>query len=148
MGTRKVHRPGIGSPGAQITPLGIQLAAELNGALTIERMASEVMSALRVVRATPQSVLVIARPPEPEALAPLGVSVQSGQVGSSIRVVVQGPIVDSFWSWTPGQPVLLGYDGQLTQSQPANLPFLVSVGIAVTPETLMVNIQAPLRTAA
>lgn len=148
MGTRKVTRPGVGHAGAQITALGIQAAEALNGALAVERLASEPMSALRVVRSTPQGVLVYARPPEPEALAPLGVSVQAGAVGASIRVVLHGPIVDPFWSWIPGQPVLLTYDGQLAQAQPAALEYLVIVGFAVTPETLMVRVQAPIRVAA
>ena len=148
MGTRKVHRPGMGQAGAQITPYGIQLAESLDGALAVERFAAETLSALRVVRSTPQSVLVLARPPEPESLAPLGVCVQSGIAGTSIRVVQAGPIVDGFWNWTPGQPVLLGFDGELTQQQPAALPFLIVIGYAVTPETLMVRMQAPLRIAA
>lgn len=148
MGTRKVHRPGIGRPGAQVTALGIQVAEALDGAVAVERVASEVISALRVVRTTVQSVLTYARPPEPEALAPLGVSVQSGAAGTNIRVVTAGPIVDGFWSWIPGQPVLLGFDGQLTQAQPAALAYLVVIGFAVTPETLIVRIQAPLRLAA
>jgi hypothetical protein len=106
--------------------------------------AAETISALRVVRVDDVGELVLCRPPEPEATAPIGITETVVAAGADTTVRVAGPMHDASWSWQPG-PVLLGIDGHLTQSA-ADLPFLVVVGQAVSPTSLVVRINAPVFT--
>lgn len=110
-------------------------------------VADETISALRVVRLAAPGHVVIARLPEPQALGPLGVAVQSAAIGGEINAQRSGPIFDALWAWSPGLPVLLGEDGVLTQTQPAGQPYAVVIGVAVDATTLMVRIAPAIRLA-
>lgn len=109
-----------------------------------EYIADETISALRVVRPTIDGHIAIARPPELEALAPYGITVQSGLPGSVLRVAIAGPVVDPSWSWIPGRAVLLGLEGVLTQQQPAGLRQCVVVGMATAATSIVVRIAHPI----
>lgn len=118
-----------------------------NGSLTVYT-AGEVISPLRVVRINDDGDLVlVARMPEPESLAPLGIAVQAAQAGATVTVRTAGALSDPSWRWTPGLPVLLGLDGQLTQSQPPGLRYLVVVAYAIDADTIVIRIGPPIRLA-
>ena len=110
--------------------------------------AGEAISALHVVRTAGSGRVVYARPPEVEALTPLGVSMQSGASGARITVARDGvEVVDGSWRWTPGKLVLLGPTGTLTQTQPVGAPYLVAIGRATTSYALVVRIGQPIKLA-
>ncbi len=113
--------------------------------------AGEPLSALRVVRFASDNAarVVYARPPETEALGAIGITANAAaSVGNPVRVVLDGgELEDPSWLWIPGKPVLLDALGTLTQSQPS-IPYLLAIGMAVTPYKVIVRIEPPIYTAA
>lgn len=128
----------------EIETLGIQIARAAKPFLS-RYVAGEAVSALRAVRydATTGRV-VYARPPELEARLPLGITVTGVLAGEEVTVRSGGELTDGSWSWTAGEPILLGATGVLTQSQPALQAYLVVLGVAMTPTTIVINIEPAL----
>lgn len=110
---------------------------------TFLRVAAESISALRVVRSNTATSVLLARWPELESTAPLGISTSAASMFATVRVQHTGEIEDNSWSWTPGAPVFAGANGVLTQTQPAT-DFFVVIGEAVTAQRMVVRIQAPI----
>ena len=110
-------------------------------------IADEPLSPLHVVRSAGPGHVLYARPPEFEALAPLGVTVTAAQAGHEVQLRRAGVLQDPFFSFTPGRPVLLGLDGALVQSQPSGLLVQVVVGWAIATDTIVVRIGVPLQLA-
>lgn len=108
--------------------------------------ADETMSALRVVRSSGAGHVLYARPPEPEANAPIGITTQAVSSGAEVAVATGGTLQDASWSWTAGLPVLMGPNGVLTQTQPPGQGVLVAVGTAVEGDTIVVRIEPPIFT--
>jgi len=107
-------------------------------------IADEPLSALRVVRAASMGHVRYARPPEPEALAPLGLTSSAAMSGDTLTLINGGELQDPSFDWTVGQPVILGANGMLTQTQPVSQPFLVVIGLAVATDTIVVRIGLPI----
>jgi hypothetical protein len=127
----------------EITTLGPQIAATVKPYMD-QYVAGEDLSALRVVRLGAPGQVVLARPPELEAQAPLGITTIAANAGGTVTVRSRGELQDNSWSWSVGQPVLLGLDGALTQAQPPGLPVLLVVGFATALDTMVVRIGTPL----
>jgi hypothetical protein len=128
-----------------IQTLGLQIAQAAEPYLDLYT-ADEALSALRVVRLAAAGHVVLARPPELQAQAPVGVTTAAAMMGGQVELRTHGEMQDASWSWTVG-PVLLSRDGVLTQSQPAGIGFLVVIGFATASDTLLVRIGAPLQLA-
>lgn len=121
-----------------------------SGGVTKKYTAGEAVSALRVVRFQTgvDNQVVLARPPEAESLAPIGVTANAAGSGDEVTVVVDGgELSDSSWGWIPGAPVLMGELGVLTQTASPDLPFVLVVGVAIAAETIVVRIEPAIYTA-
>lgn len=126
----------------ELDTLGPQLAELAEPYMTRRAwyVADEALSGSRVVRlASAPGHVVYARPPEQQALAPLGVTVTAAVSGNTVMVCTSGELRDSGWSWTAG-PVLLGPNGTLTQSIPPGATHVVTIGQAIAPDTIIVRI--------
>lgn len=113
-------------------------------------VAGENLSALRVVRFEPgvPNSVVLVRPPEPESVAPLGITSTAAASGDDVNVVVDGgELTDSSWAWVTGSPVLLAELGTLTQTPSPGVPFVLVIGIATAPDTIAVRIEPAIFTA-
>lgn len=80
--------------------------------------------------------------PDDATLAPLVLRAAS-TVDEVVEVTHNGLVTNPGWTWTPGEPVFLGGEGQLTQAVPT-LPgstFLLRVGHAVTATAVFVDPQ-------
>lgn len=110
-------------------------------------VAAEPLSPLHAVRLSGAGQVRLARPPEVEALAPLGVTVSSAQTGGSVMLRRRGVLQDPFFSFTPGLPVLLGIGGTLVQGQPAGLMVQLRIGWAIATDTIVIRIGEPLQLA-
>jgi hypothetical protein len=131
----------------EIANLGEVMAIAIAPYLTdnvLRYSAGEDLSALRVVRAFAPGIVVYARPPEVEALAPLGITTHSAVNGEPVTVAVRGEVQDASWSWVAGQPVLLGLDGALTQTQPLGIDTLVVIATAIAVDTIVIRIDPPI----
>lgn len=75
----------------------------------------------------------------------LGVANNSALMGTMIKVIQEGELVNQNWAWIPGQPVFLGWNGGLTQdpNQPGAL-FQQQVGVAMEPTKIKVDISPPI----
>lgn len=132
-----------------IRTLGVQIRETTEPLETVvegQYVADEAISALRVVRVSAPGHCVYARHPEVESKAPLGVTTTAAVMGDKVNVVLSGEVTDPSWTWTPGQPVLLGTLGTLTQVTTSD--FVLSVGIALTATTIHVRITPPIIVAA
>lgn len=105
-------------------------------------IAGEDLSALRVVRFdTDTGCVVYARPPEAASRMPLGITVTAALSGVEVVVRRDGELIDDSWGWVPGQPVLLGATGTLTQTQPPSQAIMVVVGIATDTNTICIGVM-------
>jgi len=125
---------------------GTEWRALSNEARRPAYIASEAISALRVVRASAVGHVVYARHPEDESKYPLGITINAASANGLVNVATAGELSDSSWSWTPGAPVLLGANGTLTQTAPST--YTVQVAAALTATTIVVRINPPIITAA
>jgi hypothetical protein len=75
-----------------------------------------------------------------------GVSVGAVALGGNISVANRQRVVEPSWSWIPGNPIYLGYGGQLTQSPPSppTAKFLLQVGIAISPTEAEIDVCTPI----
>jgi hypothetical protein len=77
-----------------------------------------------------------------DATRVVGLAVQSAAQGSSFRARYGGQMFEVSWGWQPG-PVWCGDQGRLTQSPPAS-GWLLQVGRATSPNTLIIDIEEPI----
>lgn len=70
----------------------------------------------------------------------------TGEAGSVVTYTTLGPVENPAWSWTPLQPIYLGNGGVLTQTPPdsSTCAFLLQVGVALSPTTMLVRIGEPI----
>ena len=121
---------------------GIEWRALSTEARRPSYIADEAISALRVVRVSTAGHVVYARHPEIESRAPVGITVTAAISGGRVNVATSGEITDPLWSWTAGDPVLLGPLGTLTQTPTTG--FLVQVAEAINATTIVVRICPPI----
>ena len=75
----------------------------------------------------------------------VGIATTSATTGGTVRVVMNGTVTDASWNWTKGT-VYLGSNGNLTQTAPTGGAILVHVGRAITPTTLLIDIDTIIQT--
>lgn len=71
----------------------------------------------------------------------VGIAIGSATTGT-VAVQLGGPLVEASWNWAAGA-VWCGQDGQLTQN-PASAGWLLCVGRALNPTTLMIDLDTPI----
>ena len=76
----------------------------------------------------------------------VGISITSGNVGTEIRYLLNGPLYDSSFSFVDGQPVFLALNGNLTQNDPdaEGYAFRVLIGFATGSNGINININEPI----
>ena len=73
-----------------------------------------------------------------------GITLASASAGTAARVRACGSVQFDGWNWTPGAPVFVGRNGDLTQTPPAT-GFVQSVGMALGRDVLWVHIGTAIR---
>lgn len=76
----------------------------------------------------------------------VGIALAGTASGASCPIQIAGPVIYNGWSWTVGSPVFLGSSGHLTQTPPVSPSALFSqvIGIPVSSDTLLIQLQAPI----
>ncbi len=123
-------------------PAGPQGAPGPSGGNAVQRVAGEVLSALRVVYELDGEVFYLDPADAAHVDQVLGVTLTSALLGQPINVQSAGTLDDATWAFTPG-PVWLGAAGSLTQLPPAG-GFDVLIGAAVSATRINLNIQEPI----
>lgn len=114
---------------------------------TVDRVTnSEVtpLSALQVVYYTSDSTVGLADSTDLSKSYVAGIANNAANNGDSLDVVVDGPISDSGWTWTPGLPIFVNSSGGLTQTAPVSPENRVQVGHAISATEIDVNIEEPI----
>ncbi len=110
---------------------------------TIELRAGAVLSGHRLVVVEPDGQLRYAD--HRDASHPgriVGVTLSAAFKGELVSVQRAGKIKEPSWAWNISDPLWLGRNGNLVQTQPKT-GFVLVVGVALAPNTiLMANIQA------
>ena len=73
-----------------------------------------------------------------------GVTLAAVAAGATARVSVNGLVRSGGWTWTPGAPVFVGANGDLTQTAPAT-GFAQPIGTAVAVDAIQVRIGQAVR---
>lgn len=75
----------------------------------------------------------------------VGMTLGATNAGDVINVLRSGAITEPSWSWVVDQPVFLGANGLMTQTQPeAPALFSLIVGFPITATTLFISIREPI----
>lgn len=115
------------------------------GQVTLTGTAGEILSGHRVVTRDAADGIVYASNDDSAFLsAPLWLTTGAALVGAEVTVLVLGTFEEPTWSWTPGGPLYLGANGQLTQTPPTaagGAVFLAQVGVATSATTVFIDRQ-------
>lgn len=120
----------------------LELAIDPTGLPTSEGVvtgyAAAVCSGHRVLRSTPTGLMHASASDVTQFGSVVGVSLTAALVGAQITYRETGPIDETSWTWTPGQPVYLVEDGQLSQTEPPT-GFIQPLGTAVTATRILLG---------
>lgn len=77
----------------------------------------------------------------------VGITITSALTGETLKYQLNGPMFDSSFTFTDGQPVFLGPNGSLTQVDPiiSGYAYRVLLGVATGSNGLHINIQDPIQ---
>lgn len=73
-----------------------------------------------------------------------GVTTNAADAGDPVTVQRAGLMVDAGWAWVAGTPVLLGLDGHLVQALPPGALWLQTIGLALSPTRVLLDLQPPI----
>lgn len=126
---------GQGPPGRQ----GIPGPA---GGSALQRLAGEVLSALRVVYELDDKAFILDPADGDHVALILGITLTAADIGNPLDIQRSGAIEDSTWRWQPGR-VWLGAGGSITQTPPVT-GYFVQLGAAVSATRIILNLQDPI----
>lgn len=130
-----------GPPGADGPPGPPGSSAE-----AIIKTCAAVLVDSRVVKFLPDNEMDYANADElGDRRISLGLTKSAGGIGDEVEVLTQGEWTQGAWSWTPGGPVYLALDGNLTQTVPTSptYAFLRVMGVATDTDTIYFKPDAP-----
>ncbi|SDJ61660.1 hypothetical protein [Pseudomonas indica] len=113
------------------------------GGTSLQRLAGEVLSALRVVYELDGVVRILDYRDAAHIDLLLGITLTAADPGIPVNVQRTGVIEDNSWTWTPG-PVWLGTNGDLTQIPPAD-GYDVLLGAAMSATRITLDLQPPIQ---
>jgi hypothetical protein len=70
----------------------------------------------------------------------VGITIAKGDVGEYVNYMITGIIQDPYFSFIPGQPVYIGYTGNLTQDVVDTMVYTQKIGTALTATAVQVDI--------
>lgn len=109
-------------------------------------VASAIITALRAVKITPDKKIAHASNNVPEdANEVLGISIDSGAINSSIRVVRSGYYEDPSWTWIPHKNLFVDLNGQISQTLTPR-SFIKKIGKAISATEVHITIDPPIIT--
>ncbi len=73
----------------------------------------------------------------------IGITEEAASMGAPVRIRREGFMTVIGWTWTPNQPIFLGANGMLTQTQPTSGVIQV-VAVATGTASIFVHIREPL----
>lgn len=108
------------------------------------KVCAEVISALKMVRATSDTEIVKADHTTYQNSKCLGIALQSGSIGTSIDVLLFGKIEDPFFNFAINAPLFLGLDGSITTISDPEDEFSVTIGYSLGTGAIFVKVEEPI----
>lgn len=114
------------------------------GDSTVRRKAEIALSGHRIVKVRPGRAVNYPDIHNPDD-APLveGVTMSAASEAADIDVQISGEVIEATWTWALG-PVFCGVNGHLTQEPVETAAWLKQIGVAVAPDTLIIQPQPPI----
>lgn len=73
----------------------------------------------------------------------LGMTINATGIGETAQVQTYGPITEPGWNWTPGEPLFLTTNGQMTHDTPVS-GVQIQLGFAESATTVFIDIDTPI----
>lgn len=74
----------------------------------------------------------------------LGITVGAASIGTNVEIQLEGEYEEPSWSWTLEQPIFLGNNGLLTQTQPTAPAFSLVIGFPITSTKILLRFNNPI----
>lgn len=110
--------------------------------LVLERVAGEPISALKAVYLIDPSTCKLANNTDDIQGTAIGIALNGGNIGDTIKILSFGIIDDPFFTFTINEPVFLGTNGSLITTQPAS-GVLTEIGYGLGAGSFYVKINSP-----
>ena len=110
--------------------------------LVASLVASEAISALRVIKAFNGAIQVADASVSVDAGKAIGISLNAVVAGGDLQYQYAGPLANTGWAWVEG-PIFIGAGGQLTQST-VGLAFIQRVGTALSNTEILIDLDDPI----
>lgn len=68
----------------------------------------------------------------------------SAAAGTDVSYIRTGIYSDPSWNWTIRVPIVMGWDGVMTQTQPPDAQVLQRVALPLSPTRIIIRIEAPI----
>ena len=124
----------VGNPNDILPPEGKTLAA------------GETISAVKAVYSNGTSLFLGDANTDFQHASIVGITITAGNIGEEIRYLLNGPLFDSSFTFTDGEPIFLDLNGNLTQTDPDILGYTyrVLIGYAAGVNGINININEPI----
>lgn len=110
----------------------------------MNRVAGEMIPAHRVVVSGVGGMCYLPDLNNPDhSIRVLGVSTKSSLLGEGQVIQASADLTEYSWNWEEGKEVFIGIGGVLTQTPEVGVSFLMSVGFALSTNTLLIRLGDP-----
>jgi hypothetical protein len=116
-------------------------AAQAGAGQTFELVCQVPISANQVVAASGGYAYIPDLSNSADVCNVVGVALQSGVTGASIKVTQQATLMEAGWAWTPGRVYCTTTGGALTQVPPTSPSAILEIGRALSTNTVQVDLQ-------
>lgn len=114
----------------------------------MQRTTAAALSGHRVVTPLNDGTVNYADATNPaHAARPVWLTTGAWNSGVLATLTAAGVVSEPSWSWTPGQPIYLGTNGALTQTQAPGAAFVLIVAEVIDATTIEFRPQVPIITA-
>jgi hypothetical protein len=112
---------------------------------TVQRVTAAALSGHRVVTPLNDGSVNYADATNPAHLSrPVWLTTSAWGSGVTATLISDGPITEPTWNWTPGQPIYLGANGVLTQTEAPGAVFVLIVAEVIDATTISFRPQVPI----
>lgn len=112
---------------------------------SVQRITAAVLSGHRVVAPLDDGTVGYADATNLSQLSrPMWLTTAAWNQGDLATLVSDGPVTEPSWNWTPGTPIYLGSNGQLSQTEAPDAAFTLIVAEVIDATTISFRPQVPI----